>query len=130
MDAANNRPHSVIRKLLIVSLAVNLLFAIKFAINAINRPKDRYGILTAEYKAFFQIGENEYVPIVIPKGAIVQDASPRGFDRIALFDPYRFQIMFTSDKENIVDYSVDLHDRRSFFRYSSKHSKQHNEEQP
>lgn len=96
--------------LLIVSLIVNVTFCINLGLKSLNSPEDRWGGLRGDVRvSFFSNGKNgkELITVVLPKGITVRDASPRGFDHVDLFEPYRFQITFSSDYNDLVDYTVD-----------------------
>jgi len=115
MEAATNRKYSVVRKILVVSLLVNIFFAIKFAVDSVNRPEGKYGILKHDVKVgLCAEGDREIINITLPKCIAVRNSSPRAFNHIGLFEPNWFQITITSDEENLVDYSLD---RKKWFRH-------------
>src|SRR4030042_5926667 len=62
----------------------------------------RYGVL----KENIEIGRfGEITKIFsLPKGLIVRDASAFGMD---WFEPNRFRVVITSEREHLVDYSMD-----------------------
>jgi len=62
----------------------------------------RYGVLKNNIE-IGRFGESKKI-LTLPKGLIVRDASATGAD---WFEPNRFRIVITSDKENLVDYSID-----------------------
>jgi hypothetical protein len=108
MEISNNP--RVVLMILIVSLVINFLFIANYSVKKINSPTGRYGILKQDIKVFFPKDGDPRQPVTVflPKGIIVRDASPRGFDHVDLFEPYRFNITFMSDKKDVVDFSVDI----------------------
>jgi hypothetical protein len=70
--------------------------------------KGRYGVL----KENIQIGRfGETTKIFsLPKGLIVRDASASGMD---WFEPNRFRVVITSEREHLVDYSIDQEKAKS-----------------
>ena len=62
----------------------------------------RYGVLKQSIE-IGRFGETARI-LSLPKGLMVQDASSTGAD---WFEPHRFRIVVTSDRENLVDYSID-----------------------
>lgn len=109
----------ILNALLIVSLTLNISIGGILAIKTINSPVNRLGILKNDTKIIIpkELSKRESISIVLPKGMVVKDASPRGFDRIYLMEPFRFQITFVSDEGiDLVDYSID---KRKFINFSS-----------
>lgn len=62
----------------------------------------RIGILSKN-TAIVRFGDTETI-FTLPKGLVVREASATG---AGWFEPYRFQIVITSDDEELVDYSVN-----------------------
>ncbi len=62
----------------------------------------RFGVLTSTVE-IGRSGGNVKI-FTLPKGLIVRDVSASGAD---WFEPHRFRIVITSDRENLVDYSID-----------------------
>lgn len=106
-EKPRSAPKSVREKILIISLVLNVLFIADYAIEKLNSPEYRGGVLRQDVTVYFQRWQGqdrEVIPIIIPKGLTVRDASPRGFNAIALFEPNRFKIIFTSEDRNLVNY--------------------------
>ncbi len=62
----------------------------------------RYGVLK-ENVDIGRFGETKKI-FSLPKGLMVRDASASGMD---WFEPNRFRVVITSERENLVDYSID-----------------------
>jgi hypothetical protein len=62
----------------------------------------RYGVLKNNIE-IGRFGENSKI-FSLPKGLIVRDVSATGAD---WFEPNRFRIVITSDRDKLVDYSID-----------------------
>ncbi len=62
----------------------------------------RYGTLKNNLE-IGRFGESTKI-FTLPKGLIVREASATGAD---WFEPNRFRIVVTSDRDNLVDYSID-----------------------
>jgi hypothetical protein len=110
----------VVLMILIISLVINFLFVANYSVQKINSPTGRYGVLKQDLKVFFPQNGNPQQPVsvVLPKGIIVRDASPRGFDHVDLFEPYRFNITFMSDTKDLVDFSVNIKELKQLPFYS------------
>lgn len=107
-DKINNN-FNYLKLILTLSLILNVILIIYLSFKKINSPENRCGVLKNDVKVLFPKGENgnEMMTVIIPKGITVKDASPRGFDHVDLFEPYRFQIIFSSDEKDMIDYSVN-----------------------
>lgn len=97
-----NRRHIVII-LFILSVLLNIYLGGDALMKKLNKPEEKTGILTKNIKV--GIFDKKEIYFTLPKGLTVQDASPRGFDAIDRFEPYRFSIMVSSEENNLVDYS-------------------------
>jgi hypothetical protein len=89
--------------LLCVSVAINLGLGIYILIDTSSSPSERRGILKKDVVIGI-MGANKPI-ITLPKGLAVEDASPRGFGAMGLFEANRFSIIVTSD-DDLVDYST------------------------
>ncbi len=68
----------------------------------------RYGVLKESIE-IGRFGETQNI-FSLPKGLIVRDASASGMDR---FEPNRFRVVITSEREHLVDYSIDQKEAES-----------------
>lgn len=110
--------HFSSHRLLKASLLVNALFILHWFFSNFIFTTNRIGILTEDVKAGYFASDSTF--IFIPKGTQVKDISPRGIGRIGQFEPNRFEIIITSDR-NIVDYS-DLGDKKYEYEFSNLYS--------
>ena len=94
------------------SIALNLAFLTRFAMERLNAPPDRLGVTTQEIEVGDFNGGGPYFKL--PKGLPVRDSSPQGLDAIDLFEPHRFQLTITTDNEHLVDYSGSTKNREGF----------------
>lgn len=93
----------ILRALFILSVLLNILLGWSLLIKQFNAPEIKTGILTKDIK-IGRFGGKDTI-FTLPKGLTVENATPRGFDAIDRFEPYRFSIVVSSDKDNLVDYS-------------------------
>lgn len=98
--------------LLPVSIILNLVFlAIILFLILRGSPEikyGRYGVLRDNIE-IGRFGEDEKI-FALPKGLIVRDASAFGMD---WFEPNRFRVVITSERKNLVDYSIDQEKAKS-----------------
>jgi hypothetical protein len=92
----------IYRVLFVVSVVANVILGGSALINKFNFPLDRSGVLTKNIK-IGNFGDKQTI-FTLPKGLTVQDATPRGFAAIDLFEPYRFTITVTTEDMKLVDY--------------------------
>ena len=92
----------IYKLLFILSIAANILLCGSALLNKFNSSPNRSGILTKDVK-IGTFGEKKTI-FTLPKGLTVQDATPRGFAAIDLFEPYRFTITVTTEDIKLVDY--------------------------
>ncbi|AXR69433.1 hypothetical protein [Leptospira mayottensis] len=91
--------------LLILSLFLNVFFVLKEVYTLLDgypeKPNGELGILKQDLVVgkFDQKGSL----FKLPKGLIVRDASATGMD---YFEPNRFKIIVTADREDLVNYNV------------------------
>ncbi len=93
------------RILFVISIIVNIILGFNLLINKFNSPPERTGVLTRNLEIGL-FGDKDKI-FMLPKGLTVKDSSPRGFDAIDRFEPNRFSITVSTDKEDLVDYSID-----------------------
>ena len=89
----------MIKKFLIVlSISLNIMLVPGALWDITSSPYKREGFLMEDVhiRGYFK---GEETDIILPKGLVVKDASPRGFDTIDLFEPRRFNITVTSERE-------------------------------
>ncbi|MCC7304701.1 MAG: hypothetical protein IT558_00410 [Alphaproteobacteria bacterium] len=91
------------KSLIILSFVLNIILGTQVWFDTTTAPFERSGIL----KENIQIGEFQgKEPLLnLPKGLTVQDMSPRNLGAIDLFEPHRFAIIVTSERE-LVDYNL------------------------
>ena len=82
-----------------------------------NSPSYRLGVLTQDVNAGF-LAEDSIV-YKIPKGITVRDVSPRGIESIGQFENNRFEIILTTDREDLVNYDIP---RDSLFQFGNYYS--------
>ena len=98
-----NRKH-IFRIILIISICLNIYFGFGKLFDQFNSPPNRIGVLSKDIKVgSFDTGKTL---LELPKGLVVKDVSPRGFNAIDLFEPNRFSITITTDDENLIDYKT------------------------
>ncbi len=90
-----------------LSIVLNFVFiAIILLLVLRGTPEVKYGRLGVlkENIEIGRFGESPQRIFSLPKGLIVRDASASGMD---WFEPNRFRVVITSERNNLVDYSVD-----------------------
>ncbi|MCG8550318.1 MAG: hypothetical protein MI799_07945 [Desulfobacterales bacterium] len=89
-----------------LSILLNLCLVVILFYQALNGcakiADGRIGRLAEDTQIGF-FGDSETL-FTLPKGLVVRDASATG---AGWFEPYRFQIVITSDNEALVDYSIN-----------------------
>jgi hypothetical protein len=91
---------------LVCSLVLNLVLFALLAYNVFNGyPEARFGKFGRLNKniELGRFGEQRKL-FVLPKGLLVKDVSATGVD---YFEPNRFKIIITSERDNLVDYTID-----------------------
>jgi len=102
MTASN--PNNFRKWVLRMSITLNILFLLGWFISWFNSPTNKLGILTQDVNAgFFAVDSTLYK---IPKGITVRDISPRGIAAIGQFENNRFEIILTTEREDLVNYNV------------------------
>jgi len=87
-----------------LSITLNIIFGIGWFLNSINKPTYRLGVLTQDVNAGFLAGDSTIYRI--PKGITVRDSSLRGIAAIGQFENHRFELIFTTDREDLVNYDL------------------------
>jgi len=88
--------------ILLFLLIVSVLLNSYLLLEKVNKPTYRLGTLSQDVEVQ-RFGENNMI-FKLPKDLVVQDNSPRGLARIGEFEPYRFSIIISSSKTDIVNY--------------------------
>jgi hypothetical protein len=88
--------------LIILSVTLNIILVPVAWWGYTTSPYTRSGFLKEDVRIGGHFNGKE-TNIILPKGLIVSDASPRGLDAIDRFEPQRFSITVTSEHE-LVDY--------------------------
>lgn len=100
-----------------ISIVLNIIFCIGWLFYSLNTPSYKLGILNEDIKAGF-LG-NDSTIFIIPKGVTVRNVSPRGIEAIGQFENNRFEIIFTTDRDDLIDYSVPRKKMSEFGNYYS-----------
>lgn len=107
----------VLRRVLFgTSVLLNVALAGVVALEKLNAPEDRIGVLTKD----LEVGSFSGTATIfrLPKGLTVRDASPRFFAAVGQFEPHRFSIIITSENESVVNYHVarsNLHLHQEYY---------------
>lgn len=105
MEVENKLKKSVAKKWLFkISIVFNIIFILGWLLNFVNSPTYKMGILTQDINA--GLFSSDSVFIKIPKGTIVRNISQQGISAIGQFENNRFEIVFTSDRDNLVNYNI------------------------
>jgi len=100
-----------------LSITFNIIFGLGYLLNCFNSPTYKLGVLTQEVNAGFLAGDS--VMYKIPKGITVRDVSPRGIAAIGQFENNRFEIVFTTDRDDLVNYNIS---KDSLFQFGNYYS--------
>ncbi|MBM9576938.1 hypothetical protein JWG45_07205 [Leptospira sp. 201903070] len=99
--------------LLILSIFLNILFILRGIYTLLDgypeTPNGKIGILKKDL-SIGKFDKNAKL-FKLPKGLVVRDASASG---MGYFEPKRFKIVVTSDREDLVDYEVDEKELSNF----------------
>ena len=87
-----------------ISILINIIFLLGYFWNWINTPSYEIGRLEKD----IEIGRfsSDSTIFKIPKGITVRNASQRGLNAIGQFENERFEIVITSDDQNLVNYDL------------------------
>jgi hypothetical protein len=86
------------------SITINIIFGIVFFINH-NAYTYKEGILNEDVKVGI-FNNNKSTFFTLPKGLTVRDVSEQGISAVDRFENNRFEIVITTDRDNLVDYKV------------------------
>jgi len=87
-----------------LSISLNIIFCLGWLFVYINSPTNKLGVLKHDVNVGYFADDS--TPFIIPKGITVRDVSPRGINKIGLFEEYRFEVIITTDKANFVNYDI------------------------
>lgn len=90
--------------ILISSLTMNVIFITIFSWNSMNSPSYDFGRLEKSVEIGIFMTDSTFLKL--PKGLTVKNASERGFAAMGRFENERFEIIFTSDDPNLVNYNL------------------------
>jgi hypothetical protein len=100
-----------------LSITLNIIFALGWGLNYLNSPTYRLGVLTQDVNAGFLAGDSTIYRI--PKGITVRDISPRGISAIGQFENNRFELIFTTDRQDLINYDLP---KDSMFQFGNYYS--------
>lgn len=100
-----------------LSITFNVIFSFGCFLNYINLPTNKLGVLTQDVNAGFLAGDSTIYKI--PKGITVRYVSPRGIGAIGQFENNRFEIVFTTDRDDLVNYNIS---KDSLFQFGNYYS--------
>jgi hypothetical protein len=100
----------------IISVTFNIAFIIGYILNYINSPNYKLGVLQKDIKVGV-ISNNDTTLFLLPKGITVRNVSPQGIGAIGQFENNRFEIIITTDREDVVDYKIPEKDLSPFGNY-------------
>ena len=75
---------------------------------------DKLGKLNKDIKVGLFNDEGKSVLFTLPKGITVKDVSERGLSAIDLFENHRFEIVITSDRDDLINYNIPEKQLSSF----------------
>src|SRR5690606_17344637 len=100
-----------------LSITFNIIFGLGWFLSYINSPTYKLGVLTQDVNAGFLAGDSTIYKI--PKGITVRDVSPRGIGAIGQFENNRFELVFTTDRDDLVNYNISTDSLFQFGNYYS-----------
>lgn len=113
-----DKNHHILKKWIFrLSITCNVIFALGLLINYINSPTYKLGVLTQDVNVGFLSGDSTLY--IIPKGITVRDISPRGVSAIGQFENNRFELVFTTDRDDLVNYNIS---KDSLFQFGNYYS--------
>lgn len=110
--------------LIICSVLLNIVFCLMFLWNNINTPSYKYGVLKNDVEV--GIFSSDSLLFTLPKGLTVKNVSPRGLNAIGQFEGNRFELVITTDRDDLVDYNVSESEQQCFGNYYSADCKKYN----
>ena len=87
-----------------LSIILNIIWAFLIISDLFIFPSKGYGKL--EKNIYVGIFSSDSVVFYLPKGLTVKDVSAKGISAIDQFENNRFDIVITSDDENVVNYNL------------------------
>ncbi len=87
-----------------ISFTLNIIFILGLLWNYLNTPSYKLGRLEENISIGYFTTDS--VLFTLPRGLTVRDVSPSGINAIGQFENNRFEIIITSDKASIVNYSL------------------------
>ena len=100
-----------------LSITCNIVFGLGWFLNYMNSPTYKLGVLTQDVNAGFIADDNTIFKI--PKGITVRDVSLHGFEAIGQFENNHFELVFTTDRDDLVNYTIS---KDSLFPYGNYYS--------
>ena len=100
-----------------LSIICNIVFGLGWFLNYMNSPTYKLGVLTQDVNAGFIADDNTIFKI--PKGITVRDVSTHGFEAIGQFENNHFELVFTTDRDDLVNYTIS---KDSLFPYGNYYS--------
>jgi hypothetical protein len=100
-----------------LSITCNIVFGLGWFLNYMNSPTYKLGVLTQDVNAGFIADDNTIFKI--PKGITVRDVSTHGFEAIGQFENNHFELVFTTDRDDLVNYTIS---KDSLFPYGNYYS--------
>lgn len=100
-----------------VSFTLNIIFILGWLWNILNTPSLRLGRLEKD----ISVGHftTDSVLFKLPKGLTVCDVSPSGLNAIGQFENNRFEIIITTDDQNLINYTLPKESLDVFGNYYS-----------
>lgn len=96
---------TTLKKLLIIfSLLFNIIFVLIWLWNTLNTPSYNLGRLEKDISVGYF--STDTVLFKLPKGLTVCDVSPSGINAIGQFENNRFDIIITTDDDNLINYDL------------------------
>lgn len=89
----------------IFSVVLNIAVVIMYGLTVGNNPSEIPGVLTEDVQIGVPFAQDGKTIMTLPKGTVVSDFSPG--NTIDLFEPHRFAIIVTSERDDLVDYSAE-----------------------
>lgn len=87
-----------------LSIFINILFLLGWLLNWFNSPTYKLGRLEQDIEVGYFSGDSTIFKL--PKGLTVRNISENGLSAIGQFENERFEIVITSDDENLVNYNL------------------------
>ena len=94
-----------VKKLLVaLSIFLNIVFILIWMWNILNSPSNKIGRLEKEISVGYFSTDSAL--FTLPKGLTVRDASSSGLNAIGQFENNRFEIVITTDDQDLINYSL------------------------